>query len=72
MFIGGTTIGDVNPHVNLGYTFGGKGMAFGADDRWLGSFGDPELIRALAVGRVQLHGGCGHRREPASSPSPAT
>jgi hypothetical protein len=44
MFIGGTTIGDVNPHVNLGYTFGGRGMAFGADDRWLGSFGDPELI----------------------------
>ena len=44
MFIGGTTVGDVNPHVNLGYTFGGQGMEFGDDDRWIGSFGDPELI----------------------------
>jgi hypothetical protein len=44
MFIGGATIGDVNPHVNFGYTFGGAGMEFGADNRWIGSFGDPELI----------------------------
>ena len=44
MFIGGTTLGSVNPHVNVGYTFGGDGMAFGADNRWQGSFGDPELI----------------------------
>ncbi len=44
MFIGGTEIGSVNPHVNVGYTFGGKGMAFGDDNRWTGSFGDPELI----------------------------
>jgi len=44
MFIGGTTLGSVNPHVNAGYTFGGQGMVFGADDRWQGSFGDPELI----------------------------
>ena len=44
MFIGGTTLGSVNPHVNVGYTFGGEGMVFGADNRWEGSFGDPELI----------------------------
>jgi hypothetical protein len=44
MFIGAATIGDVNPHVNFGYTFGGSGMEFGADNRWIGSFGDPELI----------------------------
>ena len=44
MFIGGTTLGSVNPHVNVGYTFGGEGMKFGADNRWQGSFGDPELI----------------------------
>ena len=44
MFIGGTTIGSVTPHVNVGYTFGGEGMEFGADNRWNGSFGDPELI----------------------------
>ena len=44
MFIGGTTLGSVNPHVNVGYTFGGDGMVFGADNRWEGSFGDPELI----------------------------
>jgi len=45
MFIGGTVIGSVNPHVNVGYTFGGEGMVFGADNRWAGSFGDPELLR---------------------------
>ena len=44
MFIGGATIGAVNPHVNFGYTFGGSGMEFGEDNRWIGSFGDPELI----------------------------
>ena len=44
MFIGGTTLGRVNPHVNVGYTFGGLGMEFGADNRWEGSFGDPELF----------------------------
>ena len=44
MFIGGTAIGSVNPHVNVGYTFGGRGMVFGADNRWEGSSGDPELI----------------------------
>jgi hypothetical protein len=44
MFIGATTIGDVNPHLNFGYTFGGSGMEFGADNRWIGSFGDPEVI----------------------------
>jgi hypothetical protein len=44
MFIGGTTLGNVNPHVNVGYTFGGEGMIFGADNRWEGSSGDPELF----------------------------
>ena len=44
MFIGGTTLGSVNPHVNVGYTFGGDGMKFGADNRWEGASGDPELI----------------------------
>jgi hypothetical protein len=44
MFIGGTVIGRMNPHVNVGYTFGGRGMVFGADNRWEGSFGDPELL----------------------------
>jgi hypothetical protein len=44
LFIGGTTLGNVNPHVNVGYTFGGDGMVFGADNRWQGSFGDPELM----------------------------
>ena len=34
----------MNPHVNVGYTFGGQGMVFGPDNRWQGSFGDPELI----------------------------
>jgi len=43
MFIGGTTLGSVNPHVNVGYTFGGEGMVFGADNRYEGSSGDPEL-----------------------------
>jgi len=44
LFIAGTTLGSVTPHVNLGYTLGGTGMTFGPDDRWTGSFGDPELI----------------------------
>jgi hypothetical protein len=44
MFIAGATRGDVNPHVNVGYVFGGRGMEFGDDNRWEGSFGDPELI----------------------------
>ena len=44
LFIGGTTLGRVNPHVNVGYTFGGQGMVFGEDNRWAGSRGDPELI----------------------------
>jgi hypothetical protein len=44
LFIAGTTVGRVTPHVNLGYTFGGDGMRFGADNRWEGSVGDPELI----------------------------
>ena len=43
MFIGGTTLGSVNPHINIGYTFGGEGMVFGADNRYEGSSGDPEL-----------------------------
>jgi len=43
MFIGGTTLGSVNPHLNVGYTFGGEGMVFGADNRYEGSSGDPEL-----------------------------
>ena len=41
---GAATVGNVNPHVNFGYTFGGAGMEFGEDNRWIGSFGDPELI----------------------------
>ena len=44
MFIAGMTKGSVNPHVNLGYIFGGDGMQFGPDDRWEGSSGDPALI----------------------------
>jgi hypothetical protein len=44
MFIAGASRGDFNPHLNIGYTFGGAGMEFGEDNRWLGSFGDPELI----------------------------
>ena len=44
LFIAGSAVGSVMPHVNLGYTFGGSGMTFGADNRWIGSFGDPELI----------------------------
>ena len=44
MFIGGTTVGTVNPHVNLGYTFGGDGMTFGPDTRFEDAEGDPELI----------------------------
>ena len=38
MFIGGTTLGSVNPHVNVGYTFGGQGMVFSDDE------GRPTLI----------------------------
>jgi len=45
LFIAGSTLGSLTPHVNVGYTFGGSGMTFGADNRWEGSFGDPELIR---------------------------
>ena len=45
MFIGGSTVGGLTPHVNVGYTFGGSGMTFGADNRWSGSTGDPELIQ---------------------------
>jgi hypothetical protein len=45
MFIAASTLGRATPHVNVGYTFGGSGMMFGADNRWTGSFGDPELIR---------------------------
>ena len=37
MFIGGTTLGSVNPHVNVGYTFGGQGMVFSDDE----GFRDP-------------------------------
>jgi hypothetical protein len=44
LFIAGATRGNVNPHLNVGYTFGGRGMEFGDDNRWEGSFGDPELI----------------------------
>ena len=44
LLIAGTTVGSVTPHVNVGYTLGGEGMKFGADNRWIGSFGDPELI----------------------------
>jgi hypothetical protein len=44
MFVAGGTRGTVSPHLNVGYIFGGKGMKFGADDRWEGSFGDPALI----------------------------
>ncbi len=45
MFIGGSTMGRMTPHVNLGYTLGGSGMEFGDDTRWDGSEGDPDLIR---------------------------
>lgn len=45
LFIAGSTLGSLTPHVNVGYTFGGSGMTFGEDNRWTGSFGDPELIR---------------------------
>ena len=44
LLLAGTTIGRVTPHLNVGYTLGGNGMRFGADNRWEGSFGDPELI----------------------------
>ena len=44
MFIGGTTFGSVNPHINLGYTFGGEGMKFDPDSWWEGVSVDPELI----------------------------
>ena len=43
MFIGGTTFGSVNPHVNVGYTFGGDGMKFDADNNRFEE-SDPELI----------------------------
>jgi hypothetical protein len=45
LFIAGSTLGSLTPHANVGYTFGGSGMTFGEDNRWTGSFGDPELIR---------------------------
>ena len=45
LFIAGSTRGSLTPHANVGYTFGGSGMTFGEDNRWTGSFGDPELIR---------------------------
>ena len=44
MFIGGTTLGSVNPHVNIGYTFGGDGMVFDADKRLEGSSENPDLF----------------------------
>jgi hypothetical protein len=44
MFIGGTTFGSVNPHVNIGYTFGGEGMVFDADKRLEGSSENPDLF----------------------------
>jgi hypothetical protein len=43
-FIAADTIERVTPHVNLGYTFGGSGLTFGPDTRFVGSFGDPELL----------------------------
>jgi hypothetical protein len=45
LFIASSTLGSLTPHANVGYTFGGSGMTFGEDNRWIGSFGDPELIR---------------------------
>lgn len=45
LFIGGTTLGSVNPHFNVGYTFGGQGMVFGEDED---NEGDPELITRQA------------------------
>jgi hypothetical protein len=45
LFIAASTIGVVTPHANVGYTFGGSGLTFGGDNRFLGSFGDPELVR---------------------------
>ena len=44
MFIGGTTFGSVNPHINIGYTFGGEGMVFDADKRLEGSSENPDLF----------------------------
>ena len=44
MFIGGTTLGSVNPHVNIAYTFGGEGMVFDADKRLSGSSENPDLF----------------------------
>jgi len=42
--IASATAGQFSPHVNVGYTFGGSGMTFGEDTRFVGSFGDPELL----------------------------
>ena len=61
LFIGGTTLGRVNPHVNVGYTFGGRGMVFGADDRWEGIVRRPRTHPPAAVRGVQLHGRRGYR-----------
>jgi hypothetical protein len=41
MFIAGATKGDINPHVNVSYTFGGKGMEFGDPDP---DYDGPSLI----------------------------
>ena len=41
MFIAGATRGQINPHVNVSYTFGGNGMEFGEEDP---EDGNPSLI----------------------------
>ena len=41
MFIAGATKGDINPHVNVSYTFGGQGMEFGGPDP---DYDGPSLI----------------------------
>lgn len=48
LFIAGTTVGSVTPHVNLGYTFGGSGMAFGQVVQFEDSYEVPELLEREA------------------------
>jgi hypothetical protein len=42
MFVASATRGDFNPHVNVGYVFGGKGMEF--DENNLDDSGVPQLV----------------------------
>ena len=69
MFIGGTRLGSVNPHVNVGYTFGGQGMVFSDNE---GSVRGPRALSAGGRPKSSTTRPALISRPRRVSPSPAT